>query len=397
MKKRVLFTLYRNKCHSLYRQFLSCPPKGYEYLTLDDTIGKNIFSVSESFFGNISNKIKRNRLIINSAIRNDIDLIYCCDGILLFASPLPWVVDIEHVTSFVAHNFNLWRLSKWAIPAILLQRNLKFIIPWTKAGAQSIRMNLRLSEMVMRKIVPIHLCLENTLIQPLGSKKKIRKSSATLLFVTSVNYNSDVEFFSKGGKIVVAIYERLISRGVDIRLILRSKLPETYDYLRKDPLVSIYQDTLDSKDFSSLFLQSDIFLFPGYQSPGMAFLEAMNHSLPILATDVFANGEMVHEGVNGFLAKFPDRSKVHYLQPSFGIKLVPSSEFSRTDSDFDCIVEKLSEKIVWFLSNPKEMERFGKMSKNLLQKGFSLGLRNKKLGEIFDISLRRGKKKSRGL
>ena len=38
--KRILFTLDKNNCHSLYKNFIDNPPEGYHYITLDEITEK---------------------------------------------------------------------------------------------------------------------------------------------------------------------------------------------------------------------------------------------------------------------------------------------------------------------------------------------------------------------
>ena len=124
--KKVLFTLYKKHSHSLYKQFIDNSPAGYEYFTLDDFFDEFIFEKSSNLFSEITAKIKRNQKIVEVAGRNKIDIIYCCDGMLLFNSPIPWILEFEHATSLIAHNFGLWKIVKYIVPLLLRQKNLKF-------------------------------------------------------------------------------------------------------------------------------------------------------------------------------------------------------------------------------------------------------------------------------
>jgi len=84
---------------------------------------------------------------------------------------------------------------------------------------------------------------------------------------------------------------------VSVRFILRSKIPEEYQYLKLEKNIEVYEDCLPEGKFKSIFLESDVFLFPCYQSPGLVFLDAMNSDLPIISTNIFSNPEMVIEGL----------------------------------------------------------------------------------------------------
>lgn len=385
--KKVLFTLYKNKSHSLYKQFVNNPPEGYEYFTLDDFFDEFVFQKSGNLFLGIIAKIKRNQKIIEVAKKNKIDVIYCCDGILFFNSPVPWILEFEHATSLIAHDFKLWKFAKYILPLILKQENLKNLIPWTEAGARSLEKNLKIDRSVIDKINPIHLCLNKIDSFDDIEKIKIEHENFIMLFVTSVNYNGEGEFYSKGGRIVIEVFEKLKKEDGNLKLILRSRIPKEFGYLKNDPQVEIYEDILSHEKFQEIFIKSNCFFFPGYQSPGMAFLDAMNYNLPIIATDVFANNEMIKSGENGFLVSFPESSNINHLFQKYGIKNIPSGSMAREDLLDEKMIDSFVEIIMRLKDEYKVLIGMGKSSKNLLKKEFSLEKRNSVLREVFDNCL----------
>lgn len=384
--KKVLITLYKGKSHSLYKQFINNPPERYKYFTLDDFFDDFIFEKSSNLFLEIIAKIKRNRKIINIAKENKVDIIYCCDGMLLFNSSIPWVLEFEHVTSLLAHNFVLWKFAKYVLPLILKQKNLKYLIPWTEAGAISLRKNLKIDEEVDSKIRPIHLCLKQVDDYIDIENRKIKNEKFSILFVASANYNGEGEFYSKGGRIVVKVFEKL-KKDKNVKLILRSKIPTEFDYLKNDPQIEIHENVLSYEKFQNIFLKSNIFFFPGYQSPGMAFLDAMNYSLPIVATDVFANNEMIKDAFNGYLVPFSNTSNVNYLFNEYGILNIPISKNSVNDFLGEKIVADFVKKILKLKNDDDLLINMGKNSKELLVREFSLLNRNRQLKEVFDKAL----------
>jgi glycosyltransferase involved in cell wall biosynthesis len=381
--KRVLITLYRDRCHSLYRQFLSVPPQGYTYVTLDDVTSEDIFQPAKSMFGEVINKIKRNRKIIRLAKNNNIDLIYCCSGILLFRSPLPWIVDIEHVTDFIAHHFGIWKFAKWLLPFLLMQRNLKAIIPWTEAGARSVFENIWYNQSIRNKMHPIPLCVQGECSWPNEKKDDNPGKSLTLLFSTSINDNTENVFYSKGGRHLVAVYEHLRDR-VPLRLILRSRIPKAFSFLRERSDVVIYEESLDKDAYEELFHQADVFFFPGYQSPGLVFLDAIMHGLPIVTTDVFSNREMAIPEYNGYLVPFPKESNVYYWHKKYGIKMVPTGNYAYAETVNNEMVSRFCSCLQELYGNFRKLRTFGKNSRKLFREKYTLQNRNKLLKEIFD-------------
>ena len=72
-------------------------------------------------------------------------------------------------------------------------------------------------------------------------------------------------------------------------------------------------DILPREELDRLLLESDIFLFPSHNTPGMAFLEAMRFGLPIVGKNIWANPEIVEDGVTGFLVEPSDKDYQYYL------------------------------------------------------------------------------------
>ncbi|EKE16381.1 MAG: glycosyltransferase [uncultured bacterium] len=389
--KKILFTLYKNRSHSLYKEFIDNPPEGYQYFTLDDFFDYFIFDKPANLFLDIKRKIERDKKIIEAAKKNGIDIIYCSDGLFFLNSPIPWVMDLEHVTGLISNCYKLWKIGKLIMPIILSQKNLKYIIPWTKTGANVLEDNFKINDSVRKKIKPINLCLKKIYDYGYIEKKKIKGVKFSIIFVTSVNYNGEDEFYAKGGAIIAEVFKK-INTKVDIRLILRSKIPKEFDYLKKDPSVEVYEETLNDDEFQNLFLGADLFFYPGYQSPGMAFLDAMNYNLPIVSTRVFANPEMVRDGWNGFLVDFPISSIAFYLTEEFNIKGVPSGIRAREDKLSEKMIDDFAEKIIQLQKNREVLEEMGVNSKKLLLNSFSLAKRNRALEDIFNEIINTNKK-----
>lgn len=377
--KRILFTLYKDRCHSLYKQFIFDPPEGYQYFTLDDFTDEFILSESQNIFVEIFNKIKRNFAIINIAKKNNIDIIYCTSGMLLFNSPLPWVIEFESAISFVIHKLEYWKIAKKILPILLKQKNLKALIPWTEAAANSLLSNIAEIEKIRNKIIPAYLCLKKID----AGDKKIKSGAFTILFVTTLNNNAEKEFYTKGGRILAEIFSKLKNK-IPVRFILRSKIPDEFSYLKTEKGIEVYEECLPENEFEKIFLESDMFLFPCYQSPGLVFLDAMKYSLPIVATNIYSNPEMVINDFNGFLINFPSSSRVNYLETKFGIKNIQTGKQTRNDVITEEMVNTFCEKILRLYSDKNLREKMASNSRKLFKEKFTIQKRNEKLKAIYD-------------
>ncbi len=375
---RILLTLYRQKCHSLYHQFINNPPPGFTYFTLDEFTPHNIFTGPV----NLVSKLQRNFLINRIAQKHQIDLIYSCGGQLLISTKKPWIVDLEHVTDFVSHQFHSWYIYKHLLPTILNQNTLRFIIPWTQAGAKSITTNLHLSQSTKHKIQPVQLCRPYI---PTVKNQPHQKDNS-ILFVSSVNKDSDKEFYLKGGHILVEIIKYSLQRKLNATFVIRSNLPPKYAYITKFPNVKVFQNILEENEFHTFFSKQRIFLFPTYQSPGLAIIDALQHGLPVITSNIFSNSEMVKDGINGYLINHPHSLSTFWLS-KYGIEGIPSGRYASQDTIPDTLVRNYYQKIKHLLSHPKLLDQMGNESSSIYHKYYTLDHRNQLLKKIYEQAI----------
>jgi len=385
--RKILFTLYKNKTHSLYRQFISNPPEWYKYYFLDDFFNYNVFDSWKTFIQNLLLKIKRNNLILDIAKKNNIDLIYSVDWQLLFSRQIPWIVDLEHLSPMIWHDVNHFKIYKKIIPFILSQKSLKKIIPWTKAGEKSLKLNLKLNKKVLNKIKVIHLCKNNY-------KKNIEYKENTdiikILFITSVNYNFEWEFFSKWWPVVIKIFEELEKIWKKVELRIRWKLPKEFNFIRKNKNIFIYEDILNWNKFENLFLESNIFLYPWYQSPWMVFLDVLEYWIPIITNKIFSNNEHVLNWKNWYLINISKYCSAYHWNNNYWIKWIPNwtyskEEYNKIINDKDYIWNYIQSILNIF--EKWRLNFFSKESRTIFEKEFIFEKRNNELKLIYNYVL----------
>ncbi len=108
-------------------------------------------------------------------------------------------------------------------------------------------------------------------------------------------------------------------------------MPPAYrDLVAGCPGITVHAAEFSRGEIADRFLRhADVLVHPSYvESFGMVALEALAHGLALVATDVYALGEMVHEGRNGRL-----------LQPPISIwdGYLPSRHYYRLASIADVI------------------------------------------------------------
>jgi len=139
------------------------------------------------------------------------------------------------------------------------------------------------------------------------------------------------QFEIKGGAALLRAFRRVARESPGTTLDIVSHVPPHYRNLVADcPGVTVHEAGFSRREIASRFLQhADVLVHPTYvDSFGMIALEALAHGLALVATDVYALAEMVHEGRNGRL-----------LQPPVSVwdGYIPSQHYYRLASIIDTI------------------------------------------------------------
>lgn len=373
--------------HSLYDSLVRYPPNGYNFITdsnIDDTGVKfrslDKFLVKRVTMQKIMDYLKSPAYLTYYKYNNrekkiESDFTYSSQHVVFRNEP--WVVDLEYVNSLVA--YGKLKFVKKIIEKKLGSKNCKWILPWTDMAHKTLLLNLNCKQF-SDKIKTIHLAVPSKFFKKEKINDKIR-----ILFIGTKNiFNIPYSFELKGGPIILEAFNQLQKKYDNIELILRSQVPSyIYTKTKSNKNVKIYDKLLSKKNIEKLFVSSDIFVFPGHQTPGLALLDAMSYGLPIVATDVWANREMVHNGENGYLVK-----KSRFLN-YYGKDLVPlwgEGDFLKKvwiiDRD---MVNDLVDKLSLLIVNDKIRENFGWKGKKMIDEGkFQLNNRNKILKKLFD-------------
>lgn len=373
------------KMHSLYNNLINEPPEGYKFInepTKWDASCKKMFEIRKLylFSQSLPNTVAPLNLLKayvekRKKLPEETDLTYST-GHLIFRNE-NWVTDLENITQFTGWNIKHLKNYKNLVEKKLNSNNCKKIIPWTEAGKKTILMNLDCSK-IMDKIETVHLA-----VPPKKFKKNFSTDKIKILFVSSANFPND--FDTKGGKEVLEAFTVLCKKYSDLELVMRSYVPsQLYEKYKDFPNIKILNSVIPWEQLETEFQNSDIFLFPSYNTPGLAILDAMSYELPIVTTNVWGNQEMVKDGINGLLV---DKStKLNYYNNTF-IPLWGTSEFfSKIKNNVDMkIVEDIVDKTSLLIEDEKTRRKLGRNGRNMIENGiFSINHRNKKLKYIFD-------------
>lgn len=365
--------------HPIYEDFTKYPPSDIVYLSNSKPDEFNSLKVYQNrgyklkklVATKIFHLLKLPRIFYS--VKN-CDLIHSCSGFLVL-NKKSWVIDVEHVTSFVGmqpENSKLLRDKRYTkkIEKILSSRYCKKIMPHSIASKKSI-LNALNAESFKEKIEVVYPA-----ISPHSNKKKSDKDTITILYISN-------SFFDKGGKELLRAFD-ILNKRYEIRLIMKTKAPE---YYRKKysgfENVIFTSDIVTRKElFEKFYISSDIFVLPTYiDTFGYAFLEAMSVGLPLVGTNIFAVPEIIDDGKNGFLIDSP----VSWFGEDFLWKKIPPDTVS---SEFPTIVDQLVDKISILIEDTSLREEMSKASFENVKNGkFSVSVRNAKLKRIYDEAL----------
>lgn len=113
------------------------------------------------------------------------------------------------------------------------------------------------------------------------------------------------------------------------------------------------------KDIQDLLLAMDVFIHPSTLREGLplALAEAASAGLPLIATQIGGNSEIVEDGINGFI--------------------VPPKD-----------AQALAEKIKYFVENPAEMKKMGERSRKIWEDKFTLQEMLHKIDSLYKSLIR---------
>jgi glycosyltransferase involved in cell wall biosynthesis len=417
--------------HSLYRELLAAPPEGVKYIT-DRRVHRGDRPTGKD---SISHRARRNSLVravldpvfvrslpnenrpphglalgasravtrlaggraADAKQRIPFDVFHsagssCIENIPWFVEKdVRWVVDFEFVASLFGY-YGDWRRriyrprSQKMLTKVLASRYCTKIMPWTDAARKTLEYVLP-SETVSTKTEVVRLAVRPAPPKPADIEKH---DNVRILFMGSSNYGG--EFYSKGGLDVLEAYRLLRGKmGDQVELYFRCWMPdELRDRYASTPGLHTLSELLPRDSLDRLFWESDMFLFPSHNTPGMAFLEAMRFGLPIVGRDLWANNELVKDGVHGFLVK-PSENVPYYL-PGF----VPN--WSMDDGPFLPYMKKIDERVVADLvdrlarlvEDENLRKRMGDAGRKEVEEGqASVGRRNAALRRIYEESAKR--------
>jgi glycosyltransferase involved in cell wall biosynthesis len=135
-------------------------------------------------------------------------------------------------------------------------------------------------------------------------KRRTDIDAVTLLFTNSWHQGA-TGFYLRGGLDVLEAYSMLYSEYKNLRLIVRSKLPDDlngrYRQIIERCNVTVIDRFLPADEVQLLFESSDVYLLPSARLHVVSIVQAMAHGLTIVTSDGWGIAEYIDHERNGLI------------------------------------------------------------------------------------------------
>ena len=383
MKKKIYFEP-TGRMHSAYKEIISYPPQGYEFVTGQGLWDKTTegFLNSDFVYFTLSRFIRKlipihlfkPYLERFKKIPEGIDLTFSA-GHLIFRKE-PWVVEFEWVIQFAWFSMKYLERYKRLIEDTLASDYCKKIICWTELTKKTVLWNLDCTGFE-HKLETVYRVVHGKNFTKTYDGNKIK-----LLFMGSANILG--EFEEKGGKEALETFTLLNKNYDNLEFIIRSDVPQSIKkkYSQYNN-VRIIDKAISWEELEQEFKSADILLLPAHHTPSMTFLDAMSYELPVVTIDSWANSEIVEDGKTGFVVTQPDGFQLPVADFLPAGRATPVNVVTRAVDPR--VVEDLAEKTSILIENQELRGRMGKAGRWEVEHGkFSIENRNEKLKRIFD-------------
>lgn len=406
MEEVPIFFEPAGRIHPSWRYLLDFPPPGYVFATGNglwnslmlrlaraDVVYHNLWRLSHVLPINlIKSRIERVTKRPPSGAR----LTFAINHIV--CRPESWVVLIEWVNMFTGWWMPEFRRHTRRIETALASPYCKKILTWCGPARKSLLHNLNCVEFA-DKIVTLPLAAPRRSFTKVPQEGKVR-----LLFVGSAHISGGFgvtrlgkkhlyDFHMKGGKEVLETFAKLRPVYPELELVVRASVPP--DLKRKYegfPGLRIIELPIPWRELEDEFKRADIYLFPCHQTtPWGSILDAMSFELPVITTDVYANPELVQDGISGFLVKAS--SRVPYYDPDE--KFIPPMVTPRRREFLEAIrqtdvhvIDDLCAKVALLVENQELRRKMGRAARWEVEHGrHSIERRNIALKAILDEAI----------
>ena len=396
--------------HSSFWEIVGSPPGGYEFVIpnavwdriFDRFVTRNELVSANLAFASFLNKLLPPRLlkswldkVLGGSLRTkDIDLTFSIDHIVL--QKKPWVILTTWVNGLIGLRVENLRTYRSFIEKQLASVHCRKIITWSEVAKTSILANFDGSLFAHKMVVvPLAVRAQNFV-------KSYKTDKVRLLFVGTANAPRGriaallgtkffFDFDGKGGKEILYAFRILHQRFPDLELVVRSGVPAALSReFDGHPNIRFIDRIVPREQLVEEFKSADIFLYPTHQlTPWTVFLEAMSYELPIVTTNLYANPEIVADGVTGLLIQPSKRVPYYWDNYVLPIGSPVHREYMEAIKTPDpVVIEDLVAKASFLIENPDARREMGRRARWEIEEGrHSIVRRNQMFKQIFDAAL----------
>ncbi len=387
MKVKIVYRNYK-PLHKIYESLVQFPPAGVEYI-VPPTLSRftKLYGVYKKlkflpFVKHFVHLFERT-FFLRKEDGEPVDLYHYINIIDEHPPQTPYVVDIEHAASLVSFTPDEQRIKK--VVAFLQNPYCKSIDCLSDAAKRSLKKLLGTKyASIADKVHVVYPALQEIDHSFSADFSYISNttSSLKLLFVGNQAYLKGLEEVLEAVK---RINQKFSPAKLELHVISGDGKPEVEKYNLKN--VSLYAPSFSKKDIlCKFFIPADVFVMPTKEDTfGMAILDSLACSTPVISTKQFAVPELVSDGVDGLLVKID--------KPLLDTVSVPDKDdmASVTEPNMDIsMVEQLVDMLSKILENKVDLKKFGKHGQAKVKYGgkFAVNTRNKELLRIYEAALR---------
>lgn len=202
-----------------------------------------------------------------------------------------FVVDLDNPWALTGYNLRAMPLYRPILKRILLSRRCRGIRCMSEACRKSLKQLF--GESVYEKAAVHYPCIP----QVVTEVDSITADGCRFLFVGT-------QFEIKGGVALFNAFQKVYERMPNARLDVITHLPPQYEeFASRCRGIHIHPAQFSREEIHNQFMcKADVLVLPTYvESFGMVALEALAYGMAVIATNVYALGEMVNDGWNGNL------------------------------------------------------------------------------------------------
>jgi glycosyltransferase involved in cell wall biosynthesis len=298
----------------------------------------------------------------------------------------PWVIEIEDPTTLFfpfVENGRTANLDVRALPcfaqvkALLEADHCRGIVTHMRGTAELLPLLFQ-SERIARKVT------FGALGVPLPEQFQTHEHDGPidLLFTNSWHQGAN-NFFLRGGLDVLEAFDVLRRRFPNVRLTLRSSLPELrerHSRMIRDGWVRVIPDFVSASAMRELLAESHIYLLPAARIHVVSLLQAMAGGLAVVASDGWGFDEYVEHGRTGLLV--PGRhGRTSWSDTTTGMLREDYAPMRESDPR---VVEGIVESVSLLVEQRDVRARIGRAARDEVRERFNLTQWNATLARAFD-------------